>query len=105
MVVAVKQPCRVRYRRRAAAAVSISAGSKGGGTAVAARAFRVCVDLDLCQGHGVCLNEAPEVFDLECNEKGEDKVVLRIEAPPAALREKVENAVRHCPTRALSIQD
>jgi ferredoxin len=53
----------------------------------------------------VCVAEAPEVFDLERTESGEDKVVLRMEAPPAALREKVESAVRHCPTRALSIDE
>jgi ferredoxin len=50
------------------------------------------------------VSEAPEVFDLERTESGEDKVVLRMEAPPAALREKVEEAVRHCPTRALRIE-
>jgi sterol 14-demethylase len=103
MVVAVKQPCRVRYRSRAARTV---AGAVARASASAAtRPFRVCVDLDLCQGHAVCVNDAPEVFDLERTESGEDKVVLRMESPPAALREKVETAVRHCPTRALSIAE
>ena len=103
MVVAVKQPCRVRYRRRAAATVAASATAHS--ASVAARPFRVRVDHDLCQGHAVCVAEAPEVFDLERTESGEDKVVLRMETPPAALREKVETACRHCPTRALSIEE
>jgi sterol 14-demethylase len=105
MVVAVKQPCRVRYRRRASAATAASAARAAAGASAAARPFRVCVDLDLCQGHAVCVSEAPEVFDLDRTESGEDKVVLRMEAPPAALREKVEKAIHHCPTRALSIEE
>jgi sterol 14-demethylase len=102
MVVAVKQPCRVLYLRRTSASAAASATRAAAATG--ARPFRVCADLDLCQGHAVCVAEAPEVFDLERTESGEDKVVLRMEAPPAALREKVEAAVRHCPTRALSIE-
>ena len=105
MVVAVKQPCRVRYRRRAATTLAASAAAAGAAASAGKRPFRVCVDQDLCQGHAVCIAEAPEVFDLERTESGEDKVVLRMEAPPAALREKVESAVRHCPTRALSIAE
>jgi sterol 14-demethylase len=105
MVVAVRQPCRVRYRRRAVSAAAVAAARGAAASSTATRRFRVCVDLDLCQGHAVCVNEAPEVFDLERSEGGEDKVVLRMESPTAALREKVESAVRHCPTRALRIEE
>jgi sterol 14-demethylase len=104
MVVAVKQPCRVRFRRRAASAHAVAAADARSASA-AAKPFRVCVDLDLCQGHAVCLAEAPEVFDLERSESGEDKVVLRMETPAAALRAKVEAAVQHCPTHALRIEE
>ena len=48
------------------------------------------------------MNEAPEVFEIE---KDENKVVLLQERPDPSLREKVELAVRHCPTRALSIEE
>jgi len=61
---------------------------------------RVRVDLDLCQGHGTCAEEAPEVFAVD--EKG-SKVIVRMERPPEALRAKVKSAVRFCPTRALSL--
>jgi ferredoxin len=27
--------------------------------------MRVLVDLDLCQGHGVCCSEAPDVFEMD----------------------------------------
>ncbi|MDJ0866957.1 MAG: ferredoxin [Myxococcota bacterium] len=76
-----------------------------GEATAAAGALRLRVDLDLCQGHAVCVGEAPEVFDVERNEDGEDKVVLRRSQPPPELRAGVESAVRHCPTRALSIEE
>jgi len=106
MVVAVKQPCKVRYRRRVenrVAAAGVAVQPTAG--AVARSSCRVRVDLDLCQGHAVCVGEAPEVFALERNESGEDKVVVRMASPPGALRAKVEAAVRHCPTRALRIEE
>ncbi len=104
MVVAVRQPCRVRYRRRAAAQASRSAALAADGTERKdeAGSFRLCLDRDLCQGHAVCVNEAPEVFEID---RDENKVVLLQERPDPSLREKVELAVRHCPTRALSIEE
>lgn len=63
--------------------------------------WRVVVDEDLCQGHGTCEGEAPEVF--EVSRKGELTVVA--ERPPDAQRAAVEAAVRYCPTHALSIQE
>ncbi len=65
-------------------------------------ACRLRVDLDLCQGHGVCVNEAPEVFDIEPKER---KVVLVQTTPGREHRARVELAVQHCPTRALSIEE
>ena len=104
LVVAVKQPCKVRYRRRAAEVRQVEVTQAMAGDEPAASGCRIRVDLDLCQGHSVCLGEAPEVFGVERNEQGEDKVVLYVAEPPTALRAKVDAAVRHCPTRALSIE-
>jgi ferredoxin len=60
--------------------------------------MHVVVDLDLCQGHGVCESEAPDVFEL-----GEDhKVRVLDQDPPETQRAAVEEAVRFCPTSALS---
>jgi sterol 14-demethylase len=106
MVVAVRQPCVVRFRRRAVAAAAAASQTPDAPEAAAAvGCFQVRVDLDLCQGHAVCLGEAPEVFDIERTEEGEDKVVLRMQQPPPELRGKVAAAVRHCPTQALSIEE
>ena len=63
--------------------------------------WRVVVDRDLCQGHGVCEGEAPDVF--EVSKKG-DLTVL-VETPPDDQRKAVEAAVKYCPTHALSIQE
>ncbi len=61
--------------------------------------MRIAVDLDLCQGHGVCESEAPEVFSVA--KKG--RVTVKDESPPDELRAKVETAVKFCPTHALKI--
>jgi ferredoxin len=61
--------------------------------------FRVVVDRDLCQGHGVCESEAPEVFSV--SKKGELTVLA--ERPEDEARAKVELAVKYCPTHALKI--
>jgi ferredoxin len=62
-------------------------------------ALRIEVDRGLCQGHGVCMGEAPEVF--EVNREG--KLTVLNERPPAELREQLEAAVKYCPTGALSL--
>jgi ferredoxin len=60
---------------------------------------RIVVDRQLCQGHGVCMGEAPEVFEVT----REGKLTVLNETPPGAMREQLEGAVRYCPTGALSI--
>ena len=58
------------------------------------------MDRDLCQGHGVCEREAPEVFSVS-----KDGVLTVLDEPPPATptRTAVEAAVKYCPTHALSI--
>ncbi len=63
--------------------------------------MRVSVDLDLCQGHGVCESEAPDVFSL-----GKQATVTVLDATPdEAHRAGVEAAVRFCPTSAVHITE
>jgi sterol 14-demethylase len=101
MVVQLQQPCRARYRRRAAATEARHAGVAASSVAASSGAFRIRVDLDLCQGHGVCVSEAPGVFEVD---RDESKVVLLDDSPDPSLGERVALAVEHCPTRALSIE-
>jgi ferredoxin len=61
--------------------------------------MEVRVDLDLCQGHGVCESEAPSVFELAKN----SQVTILNAHPAEDLRGEVETAVRYCPTSALRI--
>ena len=62
--------------------------------------IRIKVDQALCQGHGVCLSECPEVFDVGEQEQGYPMVQVRLEA----LRENVELAARYCPNHVISIE-
>ena len=62
--------------------------------------MKVTIDADLCQGHGVCMGECPEVFQV--NDDGE--VTILQEQPDDGLRKKLQNAVRFCPTGAISAQ-
>jgi ferredoxin len=63
--------------------------------------MRVRVDADLCQGHGVCVSEAPAVFQLE----DDGPVTILLESPPAELRAKIADALRYCPTGAISLEE
>jgi sterol 14-demethylase len=137
LVIGPKEPCRVRYRRRAQPSVTMAMGaelSRVAGTTetnghassedIAAKAIaggcpahvhaaspspstststslRIRIDRDLCQGHAVCVGEAPEVFAL-----GRDnKVILKVARPPAELHDKVRAAAKHCPTRTIRIEE
>lgn len=61
--------------------------------------MKVKIDYDLCQGHGVCMSEAPEVFRVE----DDGSLTVLAEEPEASLHAKVENAARYCPTGAISL--
>jgi len=63
--------------------------------------MRVVVDLSICDLHGLCVETAPEVFEI-----GDDGA-LRVlnETPAEGLRATVDKAVRECPTGAISIEE
>ncbi len=63
--------------------------------------MRIVIDPDLCQGHGVCEAEAPEVFSVS---KAGELTVLD-PTPPEARRAAVLVAVRYCPTHAISLEE
>ena len=64
--------------------------------------MKIRVDRDLCQGHGACVEEVPEVFALD---DATHQVVVRNESPDESLRAAVKAAVKYCPTRALRLED
>jgi ferredoxin len=63
--------------------------------------MKVNVDWGLCDGNGVCVVEAPRVFEMTDDDK---LVVLREEVGPGEL-DAVRSAVRVCPKRALSLSE
>ena len=64
--------------------------------------LKVQIDFGLCQGHGTCQGDAPEVFDVD-----EDamKAVLLVSNPPASLEKQVRAAAKYCPTQAIQIEE
>jgi ferredoxin len=64
--------------------------------------MRVEADLDLCQGHGMCVLEAPDVFALG---KDDDQVRILQGEPDESRRDAVRKAVGYCPTMALEVHD
>jgi ferredoxin len=63
--------------------------------------MKVVVDLDTCDLHGLCVESAPEVFEI-----GDDGALHVLnETPGEDLRAKVEAAVQGCPTGAIWIED
>lgn len=59
--------------------------------------MRVRVDPRLCEAHALCIELAPEVFDLG------DDVATCDETPDETLRQGVESAVAACPRQAISV--
>lgn len=108
MVIQLAQPATVAYQRRGladdvAAAQATSVGDTlGGASAAGGSVRRIVVDLELCQGHGVCESEAPNVFAVNRNYKVE-VAQAQVDLDDPATLETVEKAVRYCPTRAIGL--
>ena len=63
--------------------------------------MRVVVDYDLCESNALCMDAAPEVFEV----REDDFLYVLDENPPDSLRAKVEQAARVCPKQAIKIED
>lgn len=65
------------------------------------RALRVFVDQDRCCGSGMCVLNAPAVFD----QRDEDGIVVLLdERPPEALWREVRDAESGCPSQAIEVE-
>ena len=63
--------------------------------------MKVVVDFDLCESNAICMQVAPEVFEV----RDDDFLYILNESPPDDLRAKVEEAVQRCPKQAISIAE
>jgi ferredoxin len=62
---------------------------------------KVVVNFDVCESNALCMEAAPEVFEV----RDDDFLYILDENPPEALRAKVEEAVRRCPKQAITLED
>ena len=60
--------------------------------------LRVRVDPRMCEAHALCIEVAPEVFDLT------DDTATCDETPDESLRPSVEAAAAACPRQAISLE-
>jgi ferredoxin len=62
---------------------------------------KIVVDFDRCASNAVCMSILPEVFEV----RDDGYLYVLNEHPPESLRSKLEEAVRSCPTQAISITE
>jgi len=113
MIVQPLSPCRIRYKKRDQSTFTSKLGkseanaqhSSANGCPMHAKqeekqlVKKVVVDMSLCQGHAVCMGEAPEYFSVA--DKAE--VTLLKTVIDEKDSEKIEKAVQFCPNQALKI--
>lgn len=63
--------------------------------------MKVIVDRERCHSNANCLDECPEVFRLD----EDDRVMLLDEHPSETLRDKVQFAALCCPRFAITVTD
>jgi ferredoxin len=76
-------------------------GSVGPGPSVREAAVKIVVDFDKCKSNAVCMGIAPEIFEV----RDDNFLYVLQEEPPESARPLVEQALRDCPTQAISISE
>ncbi len=65
--------------------------------------MKVVVDRDLCQGHAMCVSEAPDIFAYD--HKQDETTRVLVDDIDETQRDAVKRAVKFCPNQALSIEE
>ncbi|MDB4965438.1 MAG: Cytochrome 51 [Myxococcales bacterium] len=122
LVVGPKEPCRMRYRKRAQPSVTMSAatelgkmaspeamveaaaahghnGANGSATKAPTKKLKISIDRDLCQGHAVCVGESPDLFRI-----ADDGKVELVMQPELSQYGKAHAAEQYCPTRTIKLR-
>ena len=63
--------------------------------------MKVVVDYDRCASNAVCMSLLPQIFEV----RDDGYLYVLDEHPPEGMREQLEEAVRSCPTQAISLED
>lgn len=63
--------------------------------------MKVRVDHDLCSGDGICVEVAPEIFEM--NE--DDQAVVIVDTVPAEHEDAVREAAESCPEGCIYIEE
>jgi ferredoxin len=63
--------------------------------------MRIVVNYDACESNALCMDAAPEVFEV----REDDLLYVLDEHPGEELRSKVQQAARACPKQAITIVD
>ncbi len=63
--------------------------------------MRIVVDFALCESNAVCMQIAPDIFEV----RDDDFLYILNETPDETDRAKVQECVRRCPKQAISIAE
>jgi ferredoxin len=63
--------------------------------------MRVRIDLDKCVGHAMCVESAPDVFDLD---PANDRAYLLVQSPAESQQAGVKAAILGCPQQAIAVE-
>ncbi len=63
--------------------------------------MRVVVDYDLCESNAICMQIAPDVFEV----RDDDFLYVLDESPDDDRRTALEESVQRCPKQAISLED
>lgn len=115
MIVQPKSPCLVRYRKRhdvaelAVATMDVPAsacpftGSVATSKPEVIAKTTIIIDKVLCQGHAMCMGEAPELFFVDSASTA--TATLLNPHPEGVLVEKAKRAAKACPNNAITIAE
>lgn len=107
MIVQPKSPCRIRYKLRDTSHLKSHTPQAAQNSSVCPmhapkveQRYRINIDRQLCQGHAMCMGEAPDLFQVDSQN------ILHIPntTPALATLEKAQRAARHCPNQAIQIE-
>ena len=63
--------------------------------------MRVVVDFDLCESNAICMQIAPDIFEV----RDDDFLYVLDETPSEDRRSNLEESVQRCPKQAISIEE